>query len=118
MLLGRVTGDGAPVLSLPVGDRVWIALVDTGFSGYLELPLALAEQVHPRYRGRSLTALAAGQAAWEDQYWVDFPFGGAVHHVIATFIEGDEILIGTSLRADYRLEINFVRSTVLVERAQ
>lgn len=46
---------------------------------------------------------------------VDFPFDGTVT-AEATFVPGQEILIGTRLLSRYRLEVNFVQRTVLLER--
>ena len=34
----------------------------------------------------------------------------------ATFVDNPDILIGTALLSDYRLEINFVARTVVLER--
>jgi hypothetical protein len=47
---------------------------------------------------------------------VDFPFDGQTVTAQATFVPGGEILIGTHFLRQYRLEINFVHRTVLLER--
>jgi hypothetical protein len=47
---------------------------------------------------------------------VDFPFDGGTLRVNATFAQVSEILIGTRLLRDYRLEIDFPARTVQLER--
>jgi hypothetical protein len=87
-----------------------------GFNGDLELPDALRPFVNPRYRGLTESVLAGGQAVFEDYYRVDFPFDGRTVLAEATFVPGNEILVGTQLLQQYRLEINFPVRTVLIER--
>jgi hypothetical protein len=60
--------------------------------------------------------LGGGQSIEEDSYHVEFPFDGQTVVAVATFVPGDGILIGTHLLRNYRLEINFVDQTVLLER--
>jgi hypothetical protein len=52
----------------------------------------------------------------EHCYQVEFPFDGETHYVLATFVPGDEILIGTRLLRRHRLEIDFTTRSVLLER--
>jgi predicted aspartyl protease len=101
---------------LVVAGQPWRAIIDTGFNGDLELPDSFRFSVHPRYRGRTQSILAGGQAVVEDYYQVDFPFDGEAVLAEATFVPGNEILIGTQLLQRHRLEINFPAGTVLLER--
>ena len=57
-------------------------------------------------------------ATWghEDAYLIDFPFDGLTVEAEATFVSGDEILIGTGMLAQHRLEIVFPARTVLIEK--
>jgi hypothetical protein len=50
---------------------------------------------------------------WPDL--VDFPFDGRTVHAEATFVSGSEILIGTQLLRQHRLEIHFPAQTVVLE---
>jgi predicted aspartyl protease len=111
-----VVRDGVPVIEVMVAGRPWEALIDTGFNGDLELPYELERAVNPRFMGRGVSFLAGDQQVWEDHYYVDFPFDGRVVHVVATFSLGDGILIGTRLLQRYRLEVDFSRMTVKLER--
>lgn len=116
MITGLVESDGLPVIELPVGGRTWRATIDTGFNGDLELPFGLATSVNAQYFGRGRSILAGGQSIEEEHYLIEFPFDGRVVPALATFIDGNGILVGTRLLQDYRLEIDFVARTVVLER--
>ncbi len=92
-------------------------MIDTGFNGELELPERLRSNVNAQFVGRLTSLLAADQRIEEDLYLVDFPFDGRIVRVQATFVTGDEILIGTEMLGDYRLEIDFPAQTVSLERS-
>ncbi len=116
MITGVVTDDGDPVILIPVGGREWPAVIDTGFNGDLELPNALRAAVNPRYVSDVTSILAAGIEVLEESYDVDFPFDGRMVLAEATFVDKPDILVGTGLLRDYRLEIDFVARTVKLER--
>jgi predicted aspartyl protease len=101
---------------LMVGGATWRAIIDTGFNGDLELPARLRPSVNARFICRSRSLLAGGQIIEEDTYVVDFPFDGQVCPAEATFVGHDEVLIGTHLLRDYRLEVDFPARTVQLER--
>lgn len=117
MIVGTVTSDDVPVVRLVVAGQTWAATIDTGFNGDLELPEVLRAFLNARWIGRDRSLLAAGQSVVEDRYSVEFPFDGQTVSAEATFVAGDEILIRTRLLRQYRLEVNFVERTVLLERA-
>jgi predicted aspartyl protease len=113
---GTVSADDVPIILLGVAGRTWPTIVDTGFNGDLELPNTLKASVNPRFIGRMSSFLAGGQFIQEDYYEVDFPFEGQTITAEATFAPGGEILVGTHFLRDFRLEINFVVRTVLLDR--
>lgn len=117
MIQGTVSDIGVPTIILSIAGREWSATIDTGFNGDLELPEVLRNVLKPQYVGRVTSSLAGGQTIEEDVYLVDFPFDGEVVQARATFVVGSEILIGTRLLKEYRLQIDFVRRTVVLERA-
>jgi predicted aspartyl protease len=118
LIAGAVNADGVPVVILPVAGQTWPATIDTGFNGYLELPDALRSSANPRFIGRIYSFLAGGQTIVEDGYLVDFPFDGQTVRAETTFVTGGGVLIGTRLLRDYRLEINFVAGTVVLEKVR
>jgi predicted aspartyl protease len=115
---GRVSDDGVPVIRIPVAGQNWLAVIDTGFNGYLELPERLRPFVRPQFIGILESVLAAGKVVAEENFEVDFPFDGQTLTVEATFAPGDEILVGTGLLRRYRLEINFPERHVKLERSE
>lgn len=117
MIQGVVSPKGVPTILLPIAGQEWEATIDTGFNGDLELPEVLRASVNiVGYIGLLEFALAGGQTIEEDVYLVDFPFDGEVIEAEVTFVADSQILIGTYLLRDYRLQVNFVTRTVELER--
>lgn len=116
VLSGTVSVDGVPTITLFIAEQYLTSTIDTGFNGDLELPEFLQKALNPRFVGRAISALAGGQTIEEDVYLVDFPFDGRVVVAETTFVAGHDILIGTRLLREYRLQINFVSQTVELER--
>ena len=102
---------------MEVGRQSWQAIIDTGFNGELELPQRLRSSVNAQFVGRATSLLTANQQVEEDLFLVDSPFDGQMVRVQATFVDGDEILIGTRLLRDYRLQIDFPARRVSIEKA-
>jgi predicted aspartyl protease len=113
---GDVTADGVPQVRLRIGDRDFVAVVDTGYNGDFELPDALREIVAARPIGRVISNLAAGMTIEEDYYAAVVPFDGVAVEVEVTFVTGDEILVGTRPLRDHLLTIDFPAGTVRLER--
>ena len=117
MIQGEVSPKGVPTILLPIAGQEWAATIDTGFNGDLELPEVLRASVNiVGYIGLLEFALAGGQTIEEAVYLVDFPFDGEVIEAEVTFVADSQILIGTYLLRDYRLQVNFVTRTVELER--
>ena len=76
----------------------------------------LFRPLRPLFQTQAIVELAAGQETVEDIFIVDFPFDGQIIAADATFVDGSDILIGTALLREYRLDINFVARTVVLER--
>jgi predicted aspartyl protease len=72
--------------------------------------------VNAQFVGRVSSRLAANQSVDEDVYLVDFYFDSISVRVQATLVNGEEILIGTGILKDYRLQIDFPAQTVALER--
>jgi predicted aspartyl protease len=116
MLVGVVNVDGVPVISYTVGGIDWTAIIDTGFNGGLELPDALRGTFPERPAAPVIYFLGGGQAIHQQAFEVEFPFDGRTVKAHTTFAPRTDILIGTGLLQDYRLEVNFVTRTVILER--
>jgi len=107
VIRGFVTSDGVPAIRLAIAAQDWVAVIDTGFNGDLELPEALRASLSPWYVGRVESALAGGQTIEEEVYLVDFPFDGRMVKAETSFVSDTQILIGTRLLRDYHLDVNF-----------
>lgn len=117
MIVGLVDPEGVPFIAIQVGGNAYRAIIDTGFNGELELPEALREHVNPTPAGTRWAFLAAGQRHLEEMFLVDFPFDGKIVNVEASFVEDiDEILIGTGLLEEYRLEVDFPQERVVLKK--
>lgn len=92
------------------------AILDTGFDGYLSLPINIAVTL-----GIELTAIipveyADGRRSQELVFSVRVDFDGKEKTVPATLTGGAEALAGTSLLADYELRLNFPRQKINLEK--
>lgn len=117
MIVGLVDPDGIPFIAVQVGGDVYRAVVDTGFNGDLELPEELREHVHPTPIGTRWANLASGQRHLDEMFLVEFPFDGENVNVEASFVQDvEEILIGTGLLAQYRLEVDFPQSKLVLKK--
>lgn len=94
------------------------AVIDTGFNGDLELPESFRDLVSARFLCRATSLLAGGLTIDEDVYLVRFPFDGRTVQAQATFVPGEEILIGTRLLRRHTLTVNFAAHTVKIDRVK
>ena len=116
MIEGVVTRAGVPEIELTVGGREWLATIDTGFNGGMELPDKLREELDLVFIGRDRTVLASGITIDEDYYQLSFLFDGKMHDIEVTFADVDRLLIGTALMKSHHLDIDFPNKTVRLER--
>jgi predicted aspartyl protease len=115
-MTGEVDDTGTPVIRLTIAGREWLAAIDTGFNGDVELPVELKDHFSVEYAGESSTTLGGGVVIEEELYEVSFPFDNETVVARVTFAPVKGILIGTGLLHDYRLEINFGTRTVVLEK--
>ncbi|MBW3540161.1 MAG: hypothetical protein KY476_07820 [Planctomycetes bacterium] len=118
MIEGEVTDDYVPEILVHLDGRDWIGIVDTGFNGDLELPLELKQPLAIASIGDGTTELAGGQTIVEERFLVSIQFDGEEMIATATFVECDEILVGSHLLRKHRLEIDFPARTVRLERVE
>ena len=117
MISGEVSSAGVPVIVLELSGRYWEAIVDAGFNGDLELPIELKALLPSRYVGEITSVLAGGQSIDEDAYHVEFSLDGETILAETTFVAGGQILLGTRLLRQHRLEIDFPAGSVTLQRS-
>jgi predicted aspartyl protease len=115
-MTGEVDDRGTPIVRLDIGGQKVEAIIDTGFDGAVLLPSTLAHLFTADYWGDVEVTLAGGQTSKDKMFTTSFPFDGELRSVHACFGAGPELLIGTELLSEYRLEISFVERTVLLEK--
>lgn len=92
------------------------AILDTGFDGYLSLPITIAVTL-----GIELTAIvpveyADGRRSQELVFSVKVDFDGQEEMVPATLTAGAEALAGMALLAKYELRINFPLQKIILKK--
>jgi predicted aspartyl protease len=71
LIIGRVSEDGVPVITLEVEGEDWPAIIDTGFNGDLELPKALRGKLNDQPAGRLIAVTNRQPQATEVTVTVD-----------------------------------------------
>ena len=84
-----------------------LAVVDTGFTGYLVLPHDLIRQLRLTSRGNRRLTLADGSVQLHDFYGVSVSWHGQQQTVL-TYGTGDKPLIGMRLLAGSRVTLGVV----------
>jgi len=123
MIEGRIGESGTPVVTLQVmgtgGRTATIAgLFDTGFDGFLCLPISIAVTLGLELTDVSSTKLAdgtiidnelvfAGQGEWD----------GTVMSVPITLTRSEDALIGTAFLHGYIVQLDYITYTVRIEKA-
>lgn len=111
MIKGRVTASHEPVIKLAlVSTKKRItcdAVVDTGFNGYISVPLPLARELDWIHIGYEEYEIARGEIVKQAVYLGNVVFHGKCRDVYAVTSNSKDVLIGTKLLAGCILTINF-----------
>lgn len=116
MITGAVSPEGVPTIAIQIAQRFWRAIVDTGFNGDVELPESLKAEIDAIPIGIVQSCLAAGRVVEEDCDLVTLDFDGETRQIEATFAPVNEVLVGTGLLAEHRLEVDFPSRSVRLYR--
>jgi predicted aspartyl protease len=111
-----------PKIRLAVGgakqSSLLEAILDTGFDGYLSLPINIAVTLGIELAAIIPVEYADGRRNQELVFSVKVSFGGMEETVPATLTAGAEALAGTALLAKYELGVNFPRRKITLQRVQ
>lgn len=123
MIEGTIRGTGTPLLALQVIGKGGVGItvegvLDTGFDGFLCLPVPLAVSLGLELIDVTRTELAdgtvvedelvfAGQAEWD----------GVVMDVDILLTRSADVLIGTAFLKEYLIQLDYKAKTVRIEKA-
>jgi predicted aspartyl protease len=118
MVSGRVNRHGEPVISIQLILRTrpakLMAVIDTGFNGYLSVPSRLLVRSKWLAIGTEKFEIATGALVEQEIYLGEAIFDGQRAPVYSVATEARDILIGTKLLRDKTLMVNFRTRRVTV----
>lgn len=118
MLTGRVNRQGEPVISIQLILRNrparFIAVIDTGFNGYLSVLRRLPIRSKWLAIGTEKLEIATGVLVEQEIYLGEVIFDGQQSPVYIVSTEAQDILIGTKRLRGKTLVVNFQSSQVTV----
>ena len=92
------------------------AILDTGFDGFLSLPITTAVSLGLELIGIQPVEYADGRTSKELVFSVEVNMEGKWKTVPTTLTSSSEALVGTALLADYELSLNFHKQKVILEK--
>lgn len=116
MVQGALRPRGTPVVPIEVAGQTYEAILDTGFEGGLQLPDVFQPIVGGNFVVREPIQYADGRIGHVDVFDVVVRFDGEDQVMRTQYADTDELILGVEALKDYRLDINFVTRSVLLER--
>ncbi|OGK09244.1 hypothetical protein A2767_06905 [Candidatus Roizmanbacteria bacterium RIFCSPHIGHO2_01_FULL_35_10] len=103
--------NGRPKIRLKIKGRKQIEIVesviDTGFDGFLSLPISIAVTLGLELAGIQKVEYADGRTSKELVFTIEVNFDGNWKKVYTTLTESYEALAGTALLNEYEVRLNF-----------
>lgn len=93
-----------------------LAVVDTGFNGYLSVPRPLVERSGWRACGVETYELATGEQVEEEVFLGHVVFDGMRRTILAVRSGGSDVLVGTKLLAGRHCEFDYVTRRVRIRK--
>lgn len=92
------------------------AIIDTGFDGYLALPINIAISLGLELVSVVPVEYADGRTSEELVFTVEVGFEKGRKTVLTTLTRGSEALAGTALFADYKMKFDFPAQKILITK--
>ncbi len=92
------------------------AVIDTGFDGYLSLPISVAVSLGLELFGLEAVEYADGRTSNELVFLVQLEFDGKKRTVPATLTQSTQTLAGNSLFDNYSILFDFPRQKITIEK--
>lgn len=91
-----------------------IATLDTGFDGFLSLPINIAVPLGLELTGLVEVEYADGRTSKELVFSTDVNLDGSIRNVTVTLTGGSEALAGTALFKEYEIRFNFPKLKIAI----
>jgi clan AA aspartic protease len=122
MIEGVIRETGTPIITLNVhGAREKTTvegILDTGFDGFLCLPIPLALTLGLELIDVMRTELADGTVVEDDLVFVgQAEWDGTMMHIDILLTRSADVLIGTAFLKGYIVQLDYNASTVRIEKA-
>ena len=120
MIQGTIRSTGTPILPLKLlgkGTEATVeGILDTGFDGFLCLPIPLAVSLGLELMDVTTSELADGTVVEDDLVFAGrAEWDGGVQVVPVLLTRADEVLIGTGLLKGYRVELDYDANNLRIE---
>ncbi|MFQ5794298.1 MAG: hypothetical protein ACE5JP_04520 [Candidatus Bipolaricaulia bacterium] len=122
MIEGTIRGAGTPVLAIKVigrgGEEVTVeGILDTGFDGFLCLPIPLAVSLGLELIDVTHTELADGTIVEDELLFAGrAEWDGVTMDVDILLTRSEDVLIGTAFLKGYVVELDYKANRVRIER--
>lgn len=123
MIEGIIRETGTPILALKIfgkgGAEVTVeGILDTGFDGFLCLPIPLAVSLGLELIDVTRTELADGTVAEDDLVFAGrAEWDGTVMDVDILLTRSGDVLIGTAFLKEYLVQLDYKANTIRIEKA-
>lgn len=101
-----------PITLLLPYKKIFDAVIDTGFNGYLSIPMRLVNKSKWEFLGFEEYEIATGEKVNQRVYLGEVIFGEVKQIIYAVTSRSNDILIGTKIFKDKILRIDFKKKKV------
>ena len=116
MASGFLTPNGVPMVAITVAGHPLDAAIDTGFESGFQLPDSWLPFLNPPSKQAVRFILPNGLVEDTTTYTVRVELDSSGIDVETYFSPNDDVIVGLELLRGFRLEINFVAGSVVLER--
>ena len=120
MIKGRITQAGSPIIKVNLigtkSQAMIEGILDTGFDGYLCLPLTIAVPLGLELIDAADSELADGTIVEDEPVFAgNVEWNGEIMDVEILLTKSSKVLIGTSLLKGTEVQLNFSTSEVFIK---
>lgn len=123
MITGVIRETGTPVIALHImgtreGETTVEGILDTGFDGFLCLPIPIAVSLGLELIDATDTELADGTIVEDDLVFAGrAEWDGTVMDVEIVLTRSADVLIGTAFLKGYMVQLNYKSNIIRIEKA-